>query len=135
MKKFILVLVLVIVYNGINAQIDESSFSYNYSEITTYNDPSLDTAMIYGKLNIEFDLEDTLSFKGVQIQLTDSQGNTVSNEVYLKGQLLANGNYSMPTVSLSLGFKSVSENYIIWLSYLHINSIEYPVVSKNITYE
>ena len=135
MRNFFILSIFGIACNYCFTQIDESSFTYDYTNITTSNEVGIDTSLVFGKLEVSFDVADTLAFKGLQVQLVDSYGNTISNEVYLKNQLIADGKYTIPNVILDLGYKLLSDDYVIWLSYLHINGVEFPQVTKNITYD
>lgn len=132
MKKFILLLVLGIACSGIYAQIDESSFSFNYSADNSEL-ALMDTINTYGQLNIEFDLEDTLHCKGVRIEILDDHNNTIYNEFFSKNDLESSGSYSNPTITKNLGSFVSSNSYTLRLYYIRINGISLDPISKSIS--
>ena len=104
------------------SQVNESSFSYVYSQDTS-DFAVEDTLFDLGVLNISFSIDDTLNFKGVQVQFFDHLDNLLMNKVELKNGLISSGIYSNGNIDLHIGTVDKTPQYKVKLIYLNISGI------------
>lgn len=120
MRNFFILLIFGIACSAVQAQIEESSINHSFGLIES-NDFESDSILVWGDLSITFQLEDTLHFRGVHIEIDDDQGNPLKNEVFLKADLLSQRNLVGNQVSIGFGAMVSNITYIVRLVYMHID--------------